>query len=1323
MKYNELEGRLERVGDGLNGDVYALKTYNGYLYIGGGFTKTDVDSLPETIYRFAKWDGNKITQVGDGIGPHQDYYGGFVNDIAATDSGLYVGGEFTNAGDVDAHSICLWDGEMYKPLGSGVKVREYSTDLMSDGEVSVLTPTEDGLYVGGFFKDVGGHGAFNFTRWTEAGQPIPPRPEIVVMSPRPGDIWDADSTYTIRWYSRFVNNVKIEYTTNNGQEWLQIANSVAASQESYEWTVPPTPGNCLLKITDAAQPITYGIMDSTFMIKKNCIELAGLTICGDLVTVTGDDVFRIEGNARVNDVLKFDGTVVADKKNLFVEGNCKMYLDSIPNPLSNGIITINLYEGEFKFSVQDDLLNGVILEKANNLFQMVELPVELENIELVKQEGTDDWDGIRIDGKLELPEMLGHVNGEINTVQITRSRGLDMAGRIELNEVKIWRAVELRQLALEYNSIEEEFRGRAYLITKPFNIDAGALLYQGMLDSVGVWVELGRPIPIGTSGLSLKDGGGHLAGIARPPMKLMLGVSLVPTAQAGFDIVEFNHLELEYTFGESLRGSGQLLLFGERMAGAWVMLTKTSVGFGGDASYLGIFSGEADLTVSWNNSLRVNGNYVAQVEIPASETFPFDYISSAVGLPYTVARTENHIRNAHIYGETKITVFVLSYDVLWNDGLSVDWGFDIELWNKKLFENQYLMNNRSQMAESRFEGQSLIVSPERRNSLLEIKDQSMDQVISVHEPTPQLIVRVEGASNAPECAIYMPNGLLMTPELASTTPNVEYQFNEELKKAFYLFKNPELGDYVLVISGSETHYVDVYGTRQSARIEVTDIQRNGDNVDISLQAFGEYENAVVDVFFDNDNYGANGEYIAEDIDMPNGRANITWNTEDAATGTYYIYAAIIPPNTPPHIAYAHQPVKLLIGEAPPVPTNLQASTTDSSIVLEWEKNTEDTMYYNIYYSHKSILDFNSPSQNVGDTTRWDLTDLTPGRTYKLAVTASDTGFNESDFSNIEELTWISATENNAPSILESAYPTLILAEKQMTHQFSAFDPDGGEPVFTLTEGPAGMTLDAGGLMSWTPLANELGTYPIKITLTDAGGLKDSLKYRLTVSDTLNSRGHLAFDKATYTGYDDVVGVTLEDPERNTSSAIRDSIEVLLYAHSDRDKEYSLYLYEASYNTSKFEGSIGLTEGSETGSVTVQKKDTLTVLYYDMFPEGYVTTRAIFMDTLLVDVDDIRNVVPENYSLSNAYPNPFNPVTIIQYSVPEASRVSIVIYNALGEKVVSLVDQEMHAGNYSVRWDGKDGYRNKVASGIYFFRFIAEGDGKTYAESKKMILMK
>ena len=91
---------------------------------------------------------------------------------------------------------------------------------------------------------------------------------IKVQSPNGAEIWNVNTQQNISWTSAGVNNLKIDYTTNNGTNWLPVIASTPASSGSYPWTVSNTPSNqCKVRISDASNSSISGISDNTFSIR------------------------------------------------------------------------------------------------------------------------------------------------------------------------------------------------------------------------------------------------------------------------------------------------------------------------------------------------------------------------------------------------------------------------------------------------------------------------------------------------------------------------------------------------------------------------------------------------------------------------------------------------------------------------------------------------------------------------------------------------------------------------------------------------------------------------------------------------------------------------------------------------------------------------------------------------------------------------------------------------------------------------------------------------------------------------------------------------
>lgn len=99
----------------------------------------------------------------------------------------------------------------------------------------------------------------------------------------------------------------------------------------------------------------------------------------------------------------------------------------------------------------------------------------------------------------------------------------------------------------------------------------------------------------------------------------------------------------------------------------------------------------------------------------------------------------------------------------------------------------------------------------------------------------------------------------------------------------------------------------------------------------------------------------------------------------------------------------------------------------------------------------------------------------------------------------------------------------------------------------------------------------------------------------------------------------------------------------------------------------------------------------------------------------INIGGIGSKIPDVFILEQNYPNPFNPVTKISYTVPVNSTVRLNVFNAIGQKVKTLVDNEFkNAGSYEINFDA-----GKLSSGVYFYRMEAG----TFVSTKKMILIK
>jgi len=99
-------------------------------------------------------------------------------------------------------------------------------------------------------------------------------------------------------------------------------------------------------------------------------------------------------------------------------------------------------------------------------------------------------------------------------------------------------------------------------------------------------------------------------------------------------------------------------------------------------------------------------------------------------------------------------------------------------------------------------------------------------------------------------------------------------------------------------------------------------------------------------------------------------------------------------------------------------------------------------------------------------------------------------------------------------------------------------------------------------------------------------------------------------------------------------------------------------------------------------------------------------------------DHSNNTLPKSFDLSQNFPNPFNPTTKIDYELPQDCNVKVIMYDALGREIRTLVNETKKAGIYTVDFDG-----NNLASGFYFYRLITNAAGNELIITKKMTFVK
>lgn len=137
-------------------------------------------------------------------------------------------------------------------------------------------------------------------------------------------------------------------------------------------------------------------------------------------------------------------------------------------------------------------------------------------------------------------------------------------------------------------------------------------------------------------------------------------------------------------------------------------------------------------------------------------------------------------------------------------------------------------------------------------------------------------------------------------------------------------------------------------------------------------------------------------------------------------------------------------------------------------------------------------------------------------------------------------------------------------------------------------------------------------------------------------------------------------------------------------------------------------------------VPVEDMPNHSLMFVQSTQSELIASKPEFDDIKIELVTSGGPTVPLAFALHQNYPNPFNPTTVVMYDLDVASHVNLEIFNVLGQKVSTLVDEFQQEGHHAVQWGGNDDSGAPVATGVYFYRINA---GTSKVETKKMMLLK
>ncbi len=357
-----------------------------------------------------------------------------------------------------------------------------------------------------------------------------------------------------------------------------------------------------------------------------------------------------------------------------------------------------------------------------------------------------------------------------------------------------------------------------------------------------------------------------------------------------------------------------------------------------------------------------------------------------------------------------------------------------------------------------------------------------------------------------------------------------------------------------------------------------------------------------------------------------------------------------------------------------------------------------------------ILGMGIPGLEVdssGGEIRWIPTYEQAGN-YRIRCLATDgtladtTGWNAISVLNVDR----------PPKFISALSDTTICEDQDLRYQFAGADPDGDSVWYSLEHGPAGMGVTPSGTLEWKPSFFQAGTYRIPISLHAQSLTVDTVA---NVRVLNNDRPPQAFVLLQPT-QNDTIGVVLSNPVQFTWAKAFDP-------DWDDTLRYTLHLWGPKLDT--------VIHIQTDTAVLISIKPLLAPhsLYYWNVTVNDGHLSATSLDTFsfrtsagISSSAEFLSITPKNFDLEQTYPDPFNPLTTIEYSLPERSYVKLTIFNMLGESVLVLVAGEKDAGTYDVTFDASD-----FVSGAYMFRLdahpLAGNQSRDYVNTKKMFIVR
>lgn len=321
--------------------------------------------------------------------------------------------------------------------------------------------------------------------------------------------------------------------------------------------------------------------------------------------------------------------------------------------------------------------------------------------------------------------------------------------------------------------------------------------------------------------------------------------------------------------------------------------------------------------------------------------------------------------------------------------------------------------------------------------------------------------------------------------------------------------------------------------------------------------------------------------------------------------------------------------------------------------------------------------------------------------YEIVLIVNDGYYGDESIPDTVEITVIEVPENHAP-IAEAGETQIVYEGDFVTLDgSSSYDPDGN-PITFLWIAPNGIELDDPN--SPTPSFTALmipNNVPVEYIFTL---VVDDNIYRLSDTDDVSIIVmNINQQPIADAGEDDIIFESNSTYQLDGSGSI------------DFDNDSLMYIWTCELELSN---PTSITPEFDVPDVQENTFFDFVLVVDDGFGRIQSEPDTVVIFVLWDGVDITDDIIAQTELISNT-PNPFNPITTINFQISEVGYVDLSIYNIKGQKIKTLVSSNQDIGSHEVIWDGKNYSGNSVGSGIYYYKLISGN----YRSIKKMVLLK